>query len=151
MKKENFVVISFSKEAEAIDASHKLQDLAIRGDISLGYNIMLRKNSSGEIEVLKKTGSGDSNSWTGMLVGMLAGLFFGPFGFLISTLAGTAIGAGVDSSYAKFNNDFAELIKEKLSNGNVAIVANIDEQNPVFIDEAMKAYNGTIYRTTYSK
>ena len=151
MKNENFVIITFQLQDEAIKASHNLQDLAVRGDIELKYSIMLRKNEEGKVEVLKKVTKDGVESWTGMFIGMLVGLFFGPLGFLISTLAGTAIGAGVDSSHEKFNDNFANKVKEKLDEGDTAIVANINEQSGVFIDDAMKDFSCDIYRTTASK
>lgn len=98
MKSENFLVITFSDDSKAIEASHRLQDLAMRGDISLGYNVMLKKNADGKIEAMKRETSSGRTTWTGMLIGMLVGLFMGPFGFLLSMLAGTAIGAGMDAS-----------------------------------------------------
>ncbi len=151
MKKENFIVIVFKDQGEAINASHKLQDLTVRGDINLGYNMILRKNSDGKIEVLKKTTTDGIETWGGMLIGMLIGMFFGPLGFLISSLAGTAVGAATDSSNKKFNENFSSLVKEKLDEGKIAIIANIDEQSPAFIDEAMKEFNGEVHRTEFSK
>ena len=85
MKSENFLVITFNDDSKAIEASHRLQDLAMRGDISLGYNVMLKKNADGKIEAMKKETAGGRTTWTGMLIGMLVGLFMGPFGFLLST------------------------------------------------------------------
>ncbi len=151
MKNENFVIITFQLQDEAIKASHNLQDLAVRGDIELKYSIMLRKNEEGKVEVLKKVTKDGVESWTGMFIGMLVGLFFGPLGFLISTLAGTAIGAGLDSSYEKFNDNFVNRVKEKLDEGNIAIIANVNESSNVFINDSLKEFNCDIYRTIVSE
>lgn len=151
MKNENYLVVTFDNQSDAIDASHKLQDLTLRGDISIGYNLILKKGEKGQIEVLKKITEDGKDSWSGMFVGMLAGMFLGPFGFLLSTLGGTAIGAGIDHSHTKSSDAFAEIIKGKLREGKVAIVANVAEQSPAFVDEAMKEFNGEVYRTVFSK
>ena len=151
MKNENFVIITFQLQDEAIKASHNLQDLAVRGDIELKYSIMLRKNEEGKVEVLKKVTKDGVESWTGMFIGMLVGLFFGPLGFLISTLAVTAIGAGLDSSYEKFNDNFVNRVKEKLDEGNIAIIANVNESSNVFINDSLKEFNCDIYRTIVSE
>ncbi len=151
MKTENFVVITFSEEAKAIEASHKLQDLAIRGDISMGYSVMLRKGPNGEIEALKKSSVNGDDTWSGMFIGMLVGMFFGPLGFLLSMLTGTAIGAGVDHSQDKFKDGFVDKVKEKLNNGRIAIITNCDESSPIFIDNAMKEFDGDIYRSIATK
>ncbi len=151
MKTENFVVITFAEESQAISASHKLQDLTLRGDIGMGYSVMLRKGKNGEIEALKKSAAEGDDTWNGMFVGMLVGMFFGPLGFLISMLAGTAIGAGVDHSQDKFNDSFVSKVQEKLNNGRIAIVANCDESSPIFIDNAMKEFGGEVYRTIATK
>lgn len=151
MKTENFVVITFGEEKQAIEASHKLQDLTVRGDISISYSVMLRKGQNGQIEALKKTSADGDDTWSGMFIGMLVGLFLGPFGFLISMLAGTAIGAGVDYSQGKFEDGFVDKVKEKLNNGRIAIIANCDESSPIFIDDAMKGLGGDVYRTVATK
>ncbi len=151
MKTENFVIITFADEKKAIEASHKLQDLALRGDISMGYSVMLRKGPNGEIEALKKSSASGDDTWSGMFIGMLVGMFLGPLGFLISMLAGTAIGAGIDYSQDKFEDDFVNKIKEKLNSGRIAIITNCDESSPIFIDNAMKELDGDVYRTIASK
>lgn len=151
MKTENFVVITFEDEAKAIEASHKLQDLAIRGDIAMSYSVMLRKGANGEIEALKRDSVNGNDTWSGMFIGMLVGMFFGPLGFLLSMLTGTAIGAGVDYSQDKFKDDFVNRVKEKLNNGRIAIIANCNESSPVFVDNAMKDLGGDVYRTIASK
>ncbi len=147
MKTENFVVITFEEEAKAIEASHKLQDLALRGDIAMGYSVMLRKGPNGEIEALKKNTAGGDDTWSGMFIGMLVGMFFGPLGFLLSMLTGTAIGAGVDYSQVKKEDGFVEKVKEKLNNGRIAIITNCDESSSIFIDNAMKELGGDVYRS----
>lgn len=151
MKSENFVVVTFSDEKKAIEASHKMQDLAMHGDITMRYSVMLRKGENGEIEALKKSSKGGDDTWSGMFIGMLVGLFLGPLGFLISMLAGTAIGAGVDYSQGKFEDSFVDKIKEKLENGRIAIIANCDESNPIFLDDAMKELDGDVFRTVATK
>ena len=82
---------------------------------------------------------------------MLVGMFFGPLGFLLSTLAGTAIGAGIDSSQGNFEDGFVDKIKEKLNSGRIAVITNCNESSTVFIDEAMKEFDGDVYRTTATK
>lgn len=151
MKTENFVVVTFDNEKNAIDASHKMQDLALRGDITLGYSLMLRKGPNGEIEALKKTSDDGKDTWGGMFIGMLVGMFFGPLGFLVSTLAGTAIGAGMDHSDEKFEDNFANKVKDKLAAGKIAIVAQCNESSPVFVDNAMKEIGGEVFRTVATK
>lgn len=151
MKTENFVVITFAEESKAIEASHKLQDLAIRGDIAMGYSVMLRKDPDGKIEALKKSTTDGDDTWSGMFIGMLVGMFFGPLGFMLSMLTGTAIGAGVDHSQNKFEDGFVDKVKEKLNNGRIAIITNCDESSPIFIDNAMKELDGEVYRSIATK
>ena len=148
MKAENFVIVTFDDEKNAIEASHKMQDLAVRGDIAMGYSVILRKHENGEIEALKKTTINGVVEWTGMFVGVLVGLFFGPLGFLISTLAGTAIGVGVEHAHEKFEDDFVNKVQDTLDDGKIAIIANCIESNPVFLNNAIKDLDGQILRTT---
>lgn len=60
-------------------------------------------------------------------------------GFLIKSLEeNTSISAAVDSSNTKFKNNFSSLIKEKLAEGKIVIVADINK--------AMKEFNGKIIK-----
>lgn len=147
MKKEEFLVVTFSDEDKAIEASHQIEDMAAHGDIGLGYLIMLRKGKDGKVEALKKESTGGKDTWIGMFVGMLVGLFLGPLGFLISSLAGMGIGAGLDASQHGFEDNFTRSVQEKLDNGLVAVVANVSEPNKVFVDNAMSKLGGQVSRT----
>ncbi len=147
MKSQNFLVLTFDNESQAIEGSHRLQNLASQGDISLGYNIMLKKGEDGKIEAMKKITEGGVTTWKGMFIGMLVGLFLGPFGFLISMLAGTAIGAGMDASNTNFEDNFVDSVKADLHAGKVAIIARCDEPSPAFVNDAMKDLNADIKRT----
>lgn len=151
MKTENYVVITFDDERGAIDASHRLQDLAVRGDIAIRYSVMLRKGANGEIEALRSSASGGDDTWSGMMIGMLVGMFMGPLGFLLSMLTGTAIGAGIDHSEAKQDAEFVQRVKDKLAAGKIAIVSNCDESSAMFIDNEMKPLGGEVYRATTTR
>ncbi len=146
MKKENFVEIKLNNETEAIEISHKLQDLALRGDLSLGYNVILRKGQDGKVEVLKKTQDSEVGRWEGFWIGMIVGIFMGPLGFIISILAGSGIGAGVDIHKKKFYEKITKGLQEDLSVGKILILANVEEQSDVFLNEALKDYNCEIER-----
>lgn len=151
MKKENFIEIRLNSETEAIEVSHKLQDLAVRGDISLGYNVILRKGEDGKTEVLKKTEQIGMGKWEGFWIGMIAGIFMGPLGFIISILAGTGIGASVDGHRRKFYEKVTDKVKEDLDKGKILILANVDEQSEIFIDTELKSYNCEIERFVSEK
>ena len=146
MKQENFIVITFDDQDKAIEASHKLQDLAMHNDVSIGYNLLLRKGEDGKVEALKKESKSGRDTWMGLFLGMLVGLFFGPFGFIISMLAGMGIGAGLDSSQYKSEESFANKAQEELDKGKIAIIAQVNESNPIFVDDAMKALGGDVHR-----
>jgi len=138
MKMRNAVIITFDDETKAIEGAHKLQDLAFRGDVAMDYSVILRKHENGQIEVLKKSTADGAVTWTGMFVGMLVGLFLGPLGFLISALAGMAIGAGVGHAHEKGEDNFVKKIEKVLTDGKIVIVADCIETSPAFLDEAMQ-------------
>ena len=52
---------------------------------------------------------------------------------------------------SKFNDNFVNRVKEKLDEGNIAIIANVNESSNVFINDSLKEFNCDIYRTIVSE
>lgn len=143
----NIIVVSFTDEAKAIEAMHKLTELDSYGDISIYEKIMIRKNANGESEVLKEDSFEGWRTLTGMSIGGMLGLLGGPVGFVIGLYSGTAIGAIGDLNHYDFADDFITRTEDKLKPGTVSIIAEIDEDSSAFIDISLKPYDAVISRT----
>jgi len=141
------IIASFTEEAKAISALHKLIELESFGDISMYERIMVRKKANGEIETLKEDSVEGWRALTGMAVGGLIGLLAGPVGFVVGLLTGTIIGGVSDAGHYDFEGDFAKKIEAKMPVGTVLIIAEINEDSVGFIDSSLKPFDAKIIRS----
>ena len=144
----NIIVIPFKEEAKAIDALHKIKELDVYGDITLYEHMMIRKTEKNQYEVLNnKTDGSGWRTLSGMAIGGIAGALAGPIGFAIGLYTGTVAGAIWDVNHFDFENDFIKKVNNKMNVGTIAIIAEVAEDSPVFIDEALKTISSEIIRS----
>lgn len=143
----NVIVASFKEEVKAVEALHKLNELESLGDITIYELVMVRKNANGDAEVLKENTSEGLGVLTGMGVGSLLGVVGGPVGVLIGLYTGTVAGALAESDNYDFADDFVSKVENKLAVGVVAIIAEIDEDNEIFVDTYLKPFGAEITRS----
>jgi uncharacterized membrane protein len=144
---KNLILASFKEESAAIKALHKLHELESFGDISIYEQVMVRKNYDGKTEILKLDDDEGWRTLTGMGVGSLLGLFGGPVGFVIGLYTGTAIGAIADASNYDFEKDFIIKVEQKIAVGTVTIVAEMEEDSAVFVDNYLATLGAVISRS----
>ena len=141
------MVVSFKDEKVASAAMQKLNDLDALGDISIYEKVMVRKKGNGEFEML---GSDSTEGWktlAGMAIGGVLGLLGGPVGFIIGVFGGAAIGAAAEISHYDFDAGFITNLEKTMATGVISIIAEIDEDNGVFVDSSLKIFGANIMRT----
>ncbi len=143
----NLVVISFKNESQAIDASHKLAELESFGDITVYEKVIVKKDADGKTSALQTDTSDGLRTLSGMALGTLVGAFAGPVGLLAGMLTGTLAGAALDSDYFNFSEDFESKVTNKIQPGTVAIIAEIYEEGPTFVDNAVAPFSATVFRS----
>ena len=143
----NLIVLSFTNEAQAIEASHKLIELESFGDISVFEKVTLKKDEYGNTSVIQSETSDGIRVAGGMAIGTLVGVLGGPVGMLVGWLTGTLVGAAAESDYFDFSDDVTDKVSNRLKPGTVAIVAEVSEDNPFFIDNAVAPLGASIFRT----
>jgi len=142
----NLVVISFKNEAQAIAGSHKLIELESFGDITVYEKVIVKKDSKGEVTAMESDTSEGLRVFSGMALGTLIGALGGPVGVLVGMVSGTMAGALLETNYYDFSDDFTSKVYGQLQPGTVAIIAEIYEEGPAFVDNAMQAFDATISR-----
>jgi uncharacterized membrane protein len=143
----NIIVASFEKETKAIEAMHKLSELDSFGDISIYGNVMVRSQEDGKHEILQENNTEGWRTLTGMTLGSLIGALGGPVGFVVGLYAGTAIGLISDVRRQSFDESFVKKIENRMPPGTVSIIAEIDEDSEVFVDNALKPFGAEINRS----
>jgi uncharacterized membrane protein len=143
----NLIVLSFPDEAKAIQASHKLTELESFGDISVFEKAIIKKGADGEYTSLQSESTDGLRLVSGMALGTLIGAIGGPVGMMVGMLSGTAIGAIVETDYVDFSEDFVNKVSDRLKVGNVAILAEVSEDSPAFVDGVVTPLGGNIFRS----
>jgi uncharacterized membrane protein len=133
----NLIVATFKEEAEAIEASQKLHELETIGDITIFEMVLVRKNADGEITVVQADTSEDLSTFSGMAIGALIGALAGPVGLVTGMLVGTLSGAAAEVDTYGFEEDFIASASEQLQPGMAAVVAEIEEDDTVFVDSSI--------------
>jgi uncharacterized membrane protein len=142
----SLIVASFANEAEAVRGSHKLQELESFGDISVFEKVMVKKDSDGEITFLQDDTSNGLRTVGGLAIGTLIGAIAGPVGAAVGMMVGTMTGAVVDVDRMDFADDFGSKVTERLQPGTTAIIAEISEDGPAFVDSSLEPLGATIFR-----
>jgi uncharacterized membrane protein len=143
----NIIIASFTKEAEAIAASHKLNELERFGDITVYEMVMVKKNPDGKVEQIKSESSEGLATLSGMAIGTLVGALAGPVGMVVGMFTGTLTGAAIELDYYSFSGDFGAKIINKMQPGTVAIIAELDEDSSAFVDNALLPFGATLSRS----
>lgn len=144
----NLIVVSFPSEAQAIQASHKLIELESYGDITVYEKVILKKDATGETSVIQSETTDGLRVVSGMALGTLVGAFAGPVGLLVGMLSGTLVGGAIEAGYYDFSDDFISKVKNRIQPGTIAIIAEIYEESPAFVDNAFNSLGATtIFRS----
>jgi uncharacterized membrane protein len=145
----NLIIAAFKEEAEAIEASQKLNELESIGDITIYERVILKKNADGQTVVLQNdTTEGDGlTTVSGMAVGALIGALAGPVGLVAGMFTGTLVGEAEESDQFGFAEDFISGAAAQLQPGMAAVIAEVEESDPVFIDSSLTPLGGTLKRS----
>jgi len=142
----NLVVISFKNEPQAFAGSHRLMELESHGGITVYEKVIVKKDLNGETSAIQDDTSGGLRVLSGMALGTLIGALAGPVGILVGMVSGTLSGALLETNYYDFSDDFISKVYSRLQPGTVAIVAEIYEEGPAMVENAMESLGGTILR-----
>jgi uncharacterized membrane protein len=143
----NLIVASFKQEAEAMEASQKLTDLESIGDITIYEMIVVKKDPDGEVVVLQADTTEGSKTLSGMAIGTLVGALAGPVGLVLGMFTGTLTGAAIEADDYGFAEDFLFRVAGQLEPGTVAVIAEVEEDDPEFIDSTLTLMGANLNRT----
>jgi len=133
----NLIIASFNEEAEAIEASHKLNELETIGDITIYALALVKKPAQGDVVVLQADDSTEGlRTLSGAAIGALIGM-----------LTGTMAGEVAEDDHYGFTQEFLAKATSQLQPGSTAIIAEIDEDNDIFVDSSLTPLGATLIRT----
>lgn len=144
---ENVVTAVFDIESEAYQAFTEIRQVPFGKGYEVAEAALLK--CEGDTIVLADAFDAaaitSDDTATGMLVGSLVGILGGPLGVLIGAGTGALVGSSYDRADTIDSLSLLEVTAAKLYDGEVAIVALVQEDEPAF-DIVFEKYQTTIIR-----
>ena len=145
---ENIVVSIFRVESEAFQAFSELKQFGQTENTKLAQ-VSIVKAEDGIIKVKDSfdlMNSVGSDYFEGGLIGSLIGILGGPLGVLFGFVAGGTIGASTSLDKELAKSELITTVSEKLTNGEVAIIALVQENDESVLNAIFEKYKTIVAR-----
>ncbi|HFI0039873.1 TPA: DUF1269 domain-containing protein [Streptococcus suis] len=145
---ENIVVSIFHVESEAFQAFSELKQFGQTENTKLAQ-VSIVKAEDGIVKVKDSfdlMNSVGSDYFEGGLIGSLIGILGGPLGVLFGFVAGGTIGASISLDKELAKSELITTVSEKLTNGEVAIIALVQENDESVLNAIFEKYQTIIAR-----
>jgi uncharacterized membrane protein len=109
--------------------------------------VIVKKNADGTTTALQTDTTEGMRTLSGLAIGSLIGSLAGPVGVLLGMFTGTMTGAALESDYYSFSEDFATKAVDQLQPNSLAIIAEIEEDDIVFVDSSLLPLDAKLLRT----
>lgn len=144
---QNVVTAIFNVESEAYQVFAQIRRKPFGENYVVAEAAQLKREADG-VKVEDAFDAADVTSddtALGMATGAVAGILAGPLGVLLGAWTGTLTGAAFDAADTIDSMALLEATAAKLLEGDVAIVALVDEEEPAF-DAAFEGFDVRIVR-----
>ena len=138
-----FGVAVFSSERTASNASRALHELAEQVS-SIEAFVVVSKHANGTLSVLDRSGKKFHLTATGALIGGLAGLPMGPLAVAMGAMGGALIGLSAELTNRGVKDRFLTNISHRLAPGEIAIIADLEEDSLPSFETRMRECGGTV-------
>ena len=138
---ENVVTTIFAVESEAYKAFSEIRNVPFGAGYTVAEAALVKHegDSISMIDSFDTTGHASDDTAAGMLVGSILGILGGPIGVLLGAGAGALVGSAFDSDDVDDSLSALEVTAAKLLEGDVAIIALVQEDEPAY-DAAFEGY-----------
>ena len=146
---ENVVITYFKVESEAYQALSELKNTSMFDDRFMLSQVALLKNSNGQIIMKDGFDTGrrtQNDTWKGGLIGALVGILGGPLGMLLGFGIGSVVGLAKDAEEAKDEANLITAITSRMKEGDVAIVAVVQELSEEPYNQVVEKFDALTVR-----
>ena len=143
----NIIVVTFTKETNALEALHKIKKLDSYGDITLYEYVIICKKETNQFEILNDTNRTGWQTLTSNALTSIVEVFSGPIGLVIGLFTGTVADTIVDFERYDFEDAFIKKINNKITADNTTLIAEVGEDNTFFINNTLIPYKVDVLRT----
>ncbi len=144
---ENVVTAIFKVGSQGYQAFSEIKDYPFSESYLISELALVRKQN-GHISLQESVHTGFENTMLGGLMGGLIGVLGGPIGLLLGGTIGLAAGSGADIRNEARNLTMAEKVTASMNDGDVALIALVQESDPSSLDSKLKAFDAVIMRRT---
>ena len=144
----NIVGALFTTESEAREAMAALSETPQINGTTI-YQISLVKRKEGVLKLCDNFSSEylkSNDAVKGGLIGGLIGVLTGPVGLLLGGAAGALLGKAGEEDKKDESAALIEQAAKKLEEGDIALIALVEENDESILDHAMVKYNTVIIR-----
>lgn len=144
----NIVGALFTTESEAREAMAALSETPQINGTTI-YQISLVKRKEGVLKLCDNFSSEylkSNDAVKGGLIGGLIGVLTGPVGLLLGGAAGALLGKAGEEDKKDESAALIEQAAKKLEEGDIALIALVDETDESILDHAMVKFNTVIVR-----
>ena len=144
----NIVAAIFEVESEGYQALTTLAKAPIINETTI-LQMALVKRENGFLKICDSFDSGihsTNDTVIGGLVGSVIGMLGGPIGMLLMGSYGALAGSMVDAGDSLGSASLIEKVAEKLQDGEMAMIALVDETEESELDNVLAGYKVTIAR-----
>lgn len=144
----NIVGALFTTESEAREAMAALSETPQINGTTI-YQISLVKRKEGVLKLCDNFSSEylkSNDAVKGGLIGGLIGVLTGPVGLLLGGAAGALLGKAGEEDKKDESAALIEQAAKKLEEGDIALIALVDETDENVLDHAMVKFNTVIVR-----
>jgi uncharacterized membrane protein len=129
----------------AYTALTALKQLDTQGQLKIEAAAVVARGDDGQIVVKDRVGDvGYVGAASGGMLGLLIGILGGRLGVLIGGSYGLLVGSLFDLGGAAETESVLGQISTSVRSGRTALLAQITEQSPEFVDTAMAGLEGTV-------
>lgn len=145
---ENIVMVLFDVESEAYQALTELKRELVNPMYAISQIGLVRKQGERVVACDGADSGVDTGDDTarGGLVGSLVGMLGGPIGMLFCGGIGALVGSMIDSGDARKNMSMLECVGEKMREGQVGLIALIQENDEAYFDRLLSKFKTVILR-----
>ena len=144
---ENVVTVIFDVESEGYQAFSELRAQPFAEGYGVAEAALLKRTEEGIVmaDAFDPAAVTADDTALGMMIGSIVGILGGPLGVLLGASTGALVGSTYDTVDAANSLSMLETTAAKLYDGEVAIIALVQEEEPAF-DAAFEKYETTIIR-----
>lgn len=142
---ENVVTAIFRVGSQGYQAFSEARRDPFSGSYVISELALVRKQG-GHISLQESVHTGFENTVMGGLIGGLVGVLGGPIGMLLGGTIGLVAGSAADTRDESRGVTLAEKVTASMNDGDVALIALVQETDPSSLDSRLKAFDALVIR-----